>query len=119
MKFLERLFDVRQWTHRELFLVLGAFIVMNLLAPRGFVQWVLVQQDLRRVRNEMLQTNERIGHLQEEIFNFQNSTQIKEQKLRELGYLKPSELSLEFVPSNRKTAAHEAPITENPKLQSR
>lgn len=107
MSFIKRFLDIKQWTYRELFIFLAAFLVMNLLAPRGFVQWVLVQQDIRRVRNEMIETKERISALEDEIHNFQTSTQIKEQKLRELGYLKPGELSLEFVSPTRKNAARE------------
>jgi cell division protein FtsB len=113
MNFLKRLLDIKQWTYRELFIFLGAFLIMNLFAPRGFVQWVLVQQDLRRVRNEMLETNERIHALEEEISYFKSSSQIKEQKLRELGYLKPGELSLEFVSPNRKNAQREEKSTED------
>ena len=85
---------------------------MNLFAPRGFVQWILLQQDLRRVRNEMTETQGRIAQLDEEIHNFQGSTLIKEQKLRELGYLKPGEISLEFVSPNRKNARREPAAME-------
>ena len=107
MKFLKRLFDIREWTYKELFFVVGAFIVMNLLAPRGFVQWVLLMQDIRRVRLEMNSTQVRVNKLQGEIHQFQTSTLIKEQKLRELGYLKPGEISLEFVGPSRKNVVRE------------
>ena len=107
MKFLKRLFDIREWTYRELFFVVGAFLVMNLLAPRGFVQWVLIMQDIRRVKIEMNETQSRVNKLQQEIHVFQNSTSIKEQKLRELGYLKPGEISLEFVGTSHKNVKYE------------
>ncbi len=38
---------------------------------------------------------------------------IKEQKLRELGYLKPGELSLEFVDTSRKNAKRALPRKES------
>ena len=107
MKFLKRLFDIREWTYKELFVVVGAFLVMNLLAPRGFVQWVLLMQDIRRVKIEMNETQSRVNKLQDEIRVFQSSTLIKEQKLRELGYIKPGEISLEFVDSNNKNVKSE------------
>ena len=120
MKFLKRLFDIRQWTYKELFFVVGAFLVMNLLAPRGFVQWVLLMQDIRRVKIEMNETQSRVNKLQQEIHLFQNSTSIKEQKLRELGYLKPGEISLEFLgPSHKNVKRENASSSSDQALDAR
>ena len=107
MELLKRLFSIEKWTYKELLFFLTAFLVLNLLAPRGFVQWVLIQQDIRRVKNELTETKGRIADLEDEIRTFQRSDLIKEQKLRELGYLKPGELSLEFVDASRKNANRE------------
>ncbi len=120
MKFLKRLFDIREWTYKELFIVVGAFIVMNLLAPRGFVQWILLMQDIRRVKIEMNETQSRVSKLQQEIHLFQNSTMIKEQKLRELGYLKPGEISLEFIgPSHKNTKREKESPSKDQVLDAR
>lgn len=102
MEAIKRFFNIEKWTYRELLIFLAAFLVLNMLAPRGFVQWVLIQQDIRRVKSEMKETKERISRLESEIRSFQGSNLIKEQKLRELGYLKSGEISLEFVDTNRK-----------------
>ena len=102
MEAIKRFFNIEKWTYKELLIFLAAFLVLNLLAPRGFVQWILIQQDIRRVKNEMQETKERISHIESEIRSFQDSNLIKEQKLRELGYLKTGEISLEFVDSSRK-----------------
>lgn len=102
MEFIKRFFSIEQWTYRELLIFLAAFLILNLLAPRGFVQWILIQQDIRRVKNEMKDTKRNISDLEKEIRSFQESSLIKEQKLRELGYLKEGEISLEFVDSSRK-----------------
>lgn len=107
MELLKRLFSIEKWTYKELLFFLTAFLVLNLLAPRGFVQWVLIQQDIRRVKSELTETKVRITDLEDEIRTFQRSDLIKEQKLRELGYLKPGELSLEFVDASRKNASRE------------
>jgi cell division protein FtsB len=107
MEAFKRLFNIEKWTYRELLFFVGAFLVLNIFAPRGFVQWVLIQQDIRRVKNETKETKARLAALEEEIRTFQRSDLIKEQKLRELGYLKPGELSLEFVDPSRKTVTRE------------
>lgn len=102
MGWFRRLFKFEEWTYRELLIVVFLFIVLNLLAPRGFVQWILVQQDIRRVKIESEQTRARIEGIEDEIKAFKSSDLIKEQKLRELGYLKDGEISLEFKSTNRK-----------------
>jgi len=104
MEAIKRFFNIEKWTYRELLIFIAAFLLLNLLAPRGFVQWVLIQQDIRRVKSEMRETKERISTLESEIRTFQGSDLIKEQKLRELGYLKTGEISLEFIDANRKNA---------------
>ena len=105
MGWLKRLFKFEEWTYRELIVVVLGFTVLNLFAPRGFVQWILVQQDIRRVNVERVQTSERIQVIEDELRSFQRSDIIKEQLLRELGYLKDDELSLEFVATTRKNVS--------------
>ncbi|MEZ4813999.1 MAG: septum formation initiator family protein [Bdellovibrionota bacterium] len=108
MDALKRFFSIEKWTYKELLIFLAAFLLLNLLSPRGFVQWILIQQDIRRVKNEMQDTKERLADLEAEIKAFQRSDLIKEQKIRELGYLKPDEISLEFVDSARRDSQEEA-----------
>lgn len=109
MEWVKRLFKFEDWTYRELIVVVLGFTLVNLFAPRGFVQWVLVQQDIRRVNVERVQTSERIQVIEDELKSFQRSDIIKEQMLRELGYLKDDELSLEFVATNRKNVSRGEP----------
>ena len=104
MEYIKRFFNIEKWTYRELLVFIAAFLILNIFAPRGFVQWILIQQDIRRVKTEMKEAKERIGVLESEIRTFQTSDLIKEQKLRELGYLKTGEISLEFIDPSRKNA---------------
>ena len=113
MEFLKRFFSIERWTYKELLIFIAAFLLFNIFAPRGFIQWLLIQQDIRRVRTEMHETKSRISKLENELKTFQGSELIKEQKLRELGYLKPSEISLEFVDTNRKNASGGRRTTES------
>lgn len=105
MDFLKRFFSIENWTYKELLIFIAAFLILNIFAPRGFVQWILIQQDIRRVKTEMSETKERIAQLEGEIRTFEGSGLIKEQKLRELGYLKSGEISLEFIDPSRKNAS--------------
>lgn len=113
MEFFRRIFNIEKWTYKELLFFIAAFLLFNIFAPRGFVQWLLIQQDIRRVKNEMHETQARIETLESDLKTFQNSDLIKEQKLRELGYLKPTEISLEFVDSTRKNTTGGRRIEEN------
>src|SRR4051794_32290204 len=83
MEALKRFFSIQKWTYKELLVFLAAFLIFNLFAPRGFVQWILIQQDIRRVRSEKGETLSRLNDLEEDIRIFQRSDLIKEQKLRE------------------------------------
>ncbi len=77
----------------------GVFLVLlNFLGPRGIIQWVLVEQEIGRLQQKKAQVDAEVLGLKAELQQFKHSRIARERSIREeLGYLKPGELSLEFV----------------------
>ncbi|MBS1983358.1 MAG: hypothetical protein JST16_04230 [Bdellovibrionales bacterium] len=93
------LFHPSQWTVKFYLVTAGFLAAMNLMGPNGFVHWVLLKQEARRLEARSHELQAKIVALQNETQHFRASRVAKERTIREeLGYLKADELSVEISP---------------------
>jgi len=77
-----------------------ALLVVNLLGPKGFVEWALLRQEKQRVDDQNAQFDKELAHIKRETRLFQMSEVARERAIRqELGFLKAEEVSIELPES--------------------
>jgi len=73
---------------------------VNLLGPMGLLHGLLIAQETERLSNSEKALKEEVDGVRDEMRHFQNSAIARERAIRAgLGYLKPDEISFEFLGS--------------------
>jgi hypothetical protein len=98
MKKLPFILHPSRWTWQFYLGVAVFLLLINLLGPRGLLQWVLLEQQYSRLLTEESTLKQEVVALNEEIDTFKNSRVAKERAIRDgLGYLRSEEGSVEFI----------------------
>ncbi len=90
-------FHPSNWTPKLYWRVGIVLLAANVLGPNGLFHWVQLRQEVDRLTRLEKERQEQYADLKNRITQFRSSPLARERAIREeLGYLKESEISVEF-----------------------
>lgn len=82
---------------QRVLIVIGVFLVFNLLGPSGILHWLNLKNEGFRLEKQLNKLQSQIENDQKELERFRTSQIVQKRTIRnELGYLLEDEISVEF-----------------------
>ena len=103
-------FEPETWGLRFFLGIAALLVALNLFGPNGFVRWLILEQEIKRSKDQQTELANSITKLSSELEQFQSSQVVQERTLREtLGVLRKDEASLELIPTSTPDRNAKAP----------